>query len=110
MRLCKSLLGIGLLALAASHAAIASEGRLDANGCHYDRAHGNQYHCHREVPPNPDRNATAKKSRENICHDQRSPNYRTLKYFVSYRSLAECVTSGGIEALPAGGGLSGGRG
>ena len=105
----KSLLGIGLLALVSSNAAIGSEGRLDGNGCHYDRAHGNRYHCHKDVPPNPDRNATVKKSRENLCHDQRSPNYRSIKYFVSYRSMAACITSGGTEAQAISGGLGGGR-
>jgi hypothetical protein len=107
MRLYKSLLGIGLLALAASHVASGSEGRLDANGCHYDRGHGNRYHCHKDVPPNPDRGAVVKKSRENLCHDKSSPNYRTMKYFISYRSMAECLTSGGTEAQQTGGGLSG---
>ena len=107
MRLYKSLLGTGLLALLASGGAIASAGRLDGNGCHYDRSNGNRYHCHQEVPPNPERNATVKKSRENICHDKHSPNYRTLKYFVSYRSMAACVTSGGTETMSNSGGLSG---
>jgi hypothetical protein len=110
MSLYKSLLGIGLLALASTNATIASEGRLDANGCHYDRSHGNKYHCHQEVPPNPDRNAPVKKSRENLCHDKSSPNYRTLKYFVAYRNMAACVTSGGTEAQQTSRGLSGGRG
>jgi len=108
MRLCKSLLAASLLALLASTpVALASAGALDANGCHYDRANGNKYHCHKEVPPNPDRNAPVKKSRENVCHDQKSPNYRTIKYFVSYRTMAACVTSGGTEAMSTGGGLSG---
>ncbi len=103
----KSLLGCALLVLNFGAIAHASAGALDGNGCHYDRANGNRYHCHRDVPPNPDRNAPVKKSRENICHDRSSPNYRQLKYFVSYRSMAACVTSGGTEALPTSGGLSG---
>ncbi len=44
---------------------------------------------------NPDATAPAKKSRENVCHDKSSPNYSTLKYFVSYPSLQACLTSGG---------------
>jgi hypothetical protein len=107
MRLDKSLLAACLLALFAAPGARAHEGALDGNGCHYDRQHGNQYHCHKEVPPNPDRDAPVKKSRENICHGRGSPNYRTVRYFVSYRSMAACVTSGGVEADSArGGGLS----
>jgi hypothetical protein len=96
-----------VLALFSPGAASASAGGLDGNGCHYDRANGNRYHCHRDVPPNPDRNAPVKKSRENICHDNRSPNYRTVRYFVSYRTMAACVTSGGAEAMSTSGGLSG---
>ena len=96
-----------VLTLLAPGAASGSAGALDANGCHYDRANGNKYHCHKEVPPNPDRYATVKKSRENVCHDKRSPNYRTIKYFVAYRSMAACVTSGGTEAQSNGGGLFG---
>jgi hypothetical protein len=107
MGLCKSLFGAGLLALLLAPGANAHEGGLDGNGCHYDRSHGNKYHCHRDVPPNPDRNAAVKKSRENICHDRTSPNYRTLKYFISYRSMAACLTSGGNEPLNTSGGLSG---
>ncbi|MEO8063227.1 MAG: hypothetical protein ABI821_10825 [Pseudomonadota bacterium] len=98
---------LAALALLAPGAASASAGALDGNGCHYDRSKGNQYHCHKEAPPNLDRNATVKKSRENICHDKSSPNYRTIRYFVSYRSMTACVTSGGTEAMSTGGGLSG---
>jgi hypothetical protein len=87
------------LGLAASGSASAHEGRLDENGCHYDRAKGNTYHCHQDVAPNTNRNAPVKKSRENICHDAKSPNYRTLRKFVAYRSMAACITSGGQEAL-----------
>jgi hypothetical protein len=72
----------------------AHPGALDGNGCHYDTATG-RYHCHRQPKKNPDVNAPAKKSRGNVCHDARSPNYSTLKYFVSYPSLQACLTSGG---------------
>jgi hypothetical protein len=58
------------------------------------------------LPPNPDRNAPVK-SRENICHDHGSPNYRTLRYFVSYRTMSACVTGGGVESRATSGGLSG---
>jgi hypothetical protein len=74
----------------------AHEGGLDRNGCHYDRSNGN-YHCHKEVPPNSDTRAVAKKSRENICHDASSPNYRQLRYFISYRDMDACLASGGLE-------------
>lgn len=96
-----------LLALGgfATNPVAAHEGALDANGCHYERKNGN-YHCHKQMPPNPDRNAPVKKSRENICHDRSSPNYRQLRYFVSYRNMAECVMSGGNEANNETGGLS----
>jgi hypothetical protein len=82
----------------------ASEGRLDENGCHYDRKKGG-YHCHESRPPNPDRFAAVKKSRENICHDKSSPNYRMLRYFVAYQDMIKCVSSGGREAMHETGGL-----
>jgi hypothetical protein len=72
----------------------AHTGRTDTNGCHYATDTG-RYHCHRDPVRNPDVRAPAKKSRENVCHDKSSPNYSTLKYFVSYQSLQECLTSGG---------------
>jgi hypothetical protein len=74
----------------------AHPGALDDNGCHYERQH-NKYHCHRDMPPNPDRMAPVKKSRENICHDRTSPNYGQLQYFVAYRSMNDCLFSGGRE-------------
>jgi hypothetical protein len=98
---------LALLALLAPGAVSASGGALDGNGCHYDRSNGNRYHCHKEVPPNPDRNAPVKKSRENVCHDKTSANYRTIKYFVAFRTMAACVTSGGTEPMSTRGGLSG---
>jgi hypothetical protein len=82
-----------------SGTANAHEGRLDGNGCHYDRSNGNVYHCHKDVAPNPDRRTPVKKSRENICHDQRSPNYQMLRYFIAYRSMSECLRSGGRESF-----------
>jgi len=77
---------------------LATPGALDKNGCHYDHTTGS-YHCHKDVAPNPDIHAPVKKSRDNICHDQRSPNYRTLRYFIGYQSMDECLVSGGIEYL-----------
>jgi hypothetical protein len=85
--------------------ASASDGRLDENGCHYERKKGN-YHCHEERPPNPDRFAPVKKSRENICHDKSSPNYRTTRYFVAYANMRNCIFSGGREAIRETGGLA----
>ena len=77
----------------------AHEGGLDRNGCHYDRSNGS-YHCHKpttEIAPNPDRSAGAKKSRENICHDKSSSNYRSIRYFISYRDIDACLASGGVS-------------
>jgi hypothetical protein len=85
--------------LTASLPAAAHEGGLDRNGCHYDRSNG-KYHCHKEtseLAPNPDRSAGAKKSRENICHDQSSSNYRNIRYFISYRDMDACLASGGVS-------------
>jgi endonuclease YncB( thermonuclease family) len=41
-----------------------------------------------------------KKSRANICHDRSMPSYRTVKHFVSFNTLDECIASGG--RLPKG--------
>ena len=83
----------------------ATDGKLDDNGCHYDRGRGG-YHCHEDRPPNPDRFAPVKKSRENQCLDKRSPNYKMTTRFVAYRSMRECVMSGGVEPVFENGGLS----
>jgi hypothetical protein len=80
--------------LFAAPLAVAHDGPLDANGCHYDHANLG-YHCHKDVPPNPDANAVAKKSRDNVCLDSHSANYLTVRYFISYRSMRDCVASGG---------------
>jgi len=85
-----------LLALTVGPAG-AHSGALDGNGCHYETASG-RYHCHKDtkdLKPNPDVNAPVKKSRENLCHDKTSSNYKTIKFFVVYKSMAECLTSGG---------------
>ena len=82
-----------LLAISAGPAA-AHPGKLDANGCHYETATG-EYHCHKEVKPNPKVSAPVKKSRENVCHDKSSSNYSTIKYFIAYKSMPECIASGG---------------
>ena len=77
--------------------AMAHNGKLDANGCHYESATG-EYHCHKEVKPNRNVNAAVKKSRENVCHDKSSSNYSTLKYFIAYKTMGECVSGGGKPA------------
>ena len=90
-----ALAALPLLILGAGTAS-AHSGGLDANGCHYE-ADARNYHCHREVPPNPDRNAPVKKSRENVCHDRKSPNYKAIKYFVRYAKMDACLKSGGVR-------------
>jgi len=100
MRSIPTLAFFALVQVLASGTASAHNGALDANGCHYETATG-RYHCHkdtRELKPNPDVNAPAKKSRENVCHDKSSSNYSTLKYFIAYKTMGECVTSGGKPA------------
>lgn len=69
-------------------------GGLDGNDCHYDTGTG-RYHRHRDAKRHRHINAVARKSRENVCHDPPSPNYRTLEYVVGYPSLQARVTSGG---------------
>jgi len=36
-----------------------------------------------------------KKSNSNICHDKTSPGYKQTKYFKEFKSMDECVKSGG---------------
>jgi hypothetical protein len=88
---------LGLLLALSMGTAQAHNGKLDGNGCHYVAASG-RYHCHRAAKPNQDVKAPVKKSRSNVCHAEASSNYSTLKYFVSYPSMAACVSSGGREA------------
>ncbi len=83
----------------------ASDGALDQNGCHYDRQGNGAYHCHEDRGPNPDRFANVKKTRENMCIDKRNANYRTTSRFVAYRTMGECVRSGGVETFDESGGL-----
>ncbi|MEO8016327.1 MAG: hypothetical protein ABI769_00810, partial [Pseudomonadota bacterium] len=64
---------------------------------HYESA-THRYHCHKPAKLNRNINAPVKKSRENLCHDQSSPNYTTLKYFVAYKTMPQCLTSGGRAA------------
>jgi hypothetical protein len=88
------LFALGLLLSWPGFVVQAHQGGLDGNGCHYETASA-RYHCHRDPRRNRDTDAPAKKSRKNICHDRSSPNYTTLKYFVSYPSLQACLASGG---------------
>jgi hypothetical protein len=80
-------------------AVLGHPGGVDANGCHYERSRGkgwqDTYHCHEQRPPNRDRSAPVRKSRENICHDASSSNYNQLQYFVPYKSMKQCTSSGG---------------
>jgi hypothetical protein len=79
--------------------AFAHPGGVDTNGCHHERSRGSGWqdtcHCHESKPANADAVAPARKSRENICRDAGSPNYSKLRYFVSYKSMKQCTTSGG---------------
>jgi hypothetical protein len=75
----------------------AHSGGTDANGCHYEAGTQN-YHCHKQGKVNPDPTAPVKKSRENICHDATSPNYKTLKYYIPFPSMAACLKSGGVKS------------
>jgi len=97
MRRILTLTAITLTLALSAGVACAHNGKLDANGCHYASATG-EYHCHKEVKPNRKVDAVAKKSRENVCHDRTSSNYKTIKYFIAYKSMAECVASGGRAA------------
>jgi hypothetical protein len=82
---CFSLLLCAGLAVSALPAA-AHPGGVDANGCHYERSSGRDWqdtcHCDEQKPANPDVNAVARESRENIRHDSGSPNYSKLPYFI----------------------------
>jgi hypothetical protein len=76
------LLIVGQLVCPAS--ALAHAGGVDGNGCHYERSRGGGWqdtcHCHEPKQANPAAAATARKSRENICHDAGSPNYSKRPY------------------------------
>ena len=82
---------------------IAHPAGVDANGCHHERSSGSSwqdtYHCHEHKPANRDTNAAVKKSRENICHDSKSPNYKQLQRFISYKIMKQCTASGGRPYL-----------
>jgi hypothetical protein len=82
----------------------AHDAKLDENGCHYERGRG-VYHCHEDRGPNPDRFAEVKKTRENMCIGKTHANYRLTTRFVAYRTMAECVRSGGVESMDDSGGL-----
>ena len=94
MRLIRGFALSAFLLASSTAPALAHPGKLDGNGCHYETATG-EYHCHKEVKPNRNSGAAVKKSRENVCHDKSSPNYSTIKYFVTYKTMAECLSSGG---------------
>jgi len=99
MRLAIPGLALGAALLLCAPAVRPHPGGFDAAGCHYDRSRvkdwQDTYHCDQEVPPNADVNSPVKKSRENICHDSKSPNYKQLQYFVAYKTMKQCTASGG---------------
>lgn len=78
----------------------AHSGGLDSKGCHTNRKTGD-YHCHRVQAPEarPDKSAAAaplvKKSSSGICHDSSSPYYGRTTNFTAYKTIEECLDSGG---------------
>jgi len=71
----------------------AHPGGLDSNGCHTNHKTG-EYHCHRaqNAPSSP---GIVKKSRSGICHDPSSPWYDQTANYIEFKTLDECLASGG---------------
>ena len=67
---------------------LAHPGRRDGNGCRHETASGG-YHPNRET------GEAAGKSPGNVCHDETSPNYSTIRHFVASAAMGECQSSGG---------------
>jgi len=71
----------------------AHPGDKDEAGCHRD-ANAGTMHCHDKegsILPWP----PVKKSREDICHDRKSPWYDRTIHFESFKSMQACLESGG---------------
>jgi hypothetical protein len=97
---------IGVLAssmLLAATLALASPvfshgGGLDASGCHTNHKTG-EYHCHRSPAATP-ASGIVKKSNSGICHAPSSRWYAQTIHYTEYRTLQDCLDSGG--RLPKG--------
>ena len=94
---------IAIYTIFVSSLAFSHGGGLDSCGGHNDRQNGD-YHVHnysaadacerssvREPPPTP----LVKKSKSGICHVSGSTYYARTKNFTAYRSLKNCLNSGG---------------
>jgi hypothetical protein len=85
--------------LFASPAAFPHSGGLDASGCHTNHKTG-EYHCHRSPGVANPVSGIVKKSNSGICHAPSSRWYAQTIHYTEYRSLQECLDSGG--RLPKG--------
>ncbi len=84
---------LALSLLLAAGMASAHSGGLNAQGCHTNKKTG-EYHCHRSLAKEADE-GIVKKSKSGICHDPSSQYYAQTKYFTPFRTLQECLESGG---------------
>jgi len=82
----------------ASPASFPHGGGLDSSGCHTNRKTG-EYHCHRSPAATP-APGIVKKSSSGICHAPSSRWYAQTLHYTEYRTLQECLDSGG--RLPKG--------
>jgi hypothetical protein len=95
--LARSALLVTTLALA-SPVTFSHGGGLDSSGCHTNRKTG-EYHCHR-TPAAVPASGVVKKSNSGICHAPSSRWYAQTIHYTGYRTLQECLDSGG--RLPKG--------
>jgi len=82
----------------ASPVGFSHGGGLDSSGCHTNRKTG-EYHCHRSPAATP-ASGVVKKSNSGICHGPSSRWYAQTIHYTEYRTLQECLDSGG--RLPKG--------
>jgi hypothetical protein len=75
----------------------AHPGNLDRKGCHRDLQDGGT-HCHRNALEAED-TGVIRKTRSGVCHGPSSPNYRQIRDYETFRTMRECVNSGGREPL-----------
>ena len=69
--------------------AYGHSGGKDSLGCHNDTKQ-NSYHCHNSYHQPP-----VKKSNSNICHIMGSTYYSRTRNFTPFKTLEECIKSGG---------------